>query len=59
MKLLLIPTLGSASEGRYQSTASSEVGWVWVTDTETGKMRACFNAGVNEAPRCSAWSKGD
>ncbi len=45
-------------EGRYQGI-KSEDSYIWIVDTETGKMRVCFTF-QNKAgytPTCGPWSK--
>jgi len=53
-----LPTLGSAGEGRYQGTPTSDGRAFYVIDTKTGKVRLC-TPNYKKPPKCSAWSKGD
>ena len=52
-----LPTLGSAGEGRYQGTPTSDGRAFYVIDTKTGKTRICYSKGDTTAPTCSPWSE--
>jgi len=46
------------AEGRYQGSKSQDY-YIWIVDTETGKMRVCYTNGndVYMPPICGPWSK--
>ena len=48
---------GIRGGGQNMGTADSNF-FVWVVDTETGKVRQCFLTSKRETPNCYSWSKG-
>ena len=56
--LIGVPAFARGEVGRYQGIKADDY-YIWIVDTETGKMRVCFTWGndLNNPPTCGPWSK--
>lgn len=55
--LLISMSSPLAAEGRFAIVGTNLAGWVWVLDTESGKVRTCTVGASEETPVCSPWTQ--